>query len=449
MKITVTAAFQNDPLAFHFAQALGGDNEMDVMMEVVANGGNQMDIINGQEDQRAINDEYEEILIDHFNNALMDPYNVEDDDNKLVRVFERAIADELEIATRSRRFRERRFIQRSLRDASNPFDMDPESFRRLYRLWPRVALNLVDMLRDTLLEDAQTKIPVHLQVLITLRFLAEGGFQNGVGQDYRHPVSQSRASYLINRVVRAINHFRDEWIVFPTSTESRLEAQAEFLRIIRIPGIIAAVDGFTIRLRRPHDHPEAFWHYREGTSVNVQLVCNARGVIIALRVCPGSNNDQHNWLYSETRDHMLALRGDENICRDEGFYYVLGDSGYASSAVLLTPIENAAENTPESLYTQEHCRARCIVERTIGAVNGVFLACSRSRKLYYRPETVAEIVTACAILHNFRKAHGMPNFIPPRREQHEEDDEYQYHAPNEEIYAGEAERQFIIDHLYT
>ena len=83
-----------------------------------------------------------------------------------------------------------------------------------------------------------------------------------------------------------------------------------------------------------------------------------------------------------------------------------GDSGYTPSPILLTPIVNAGQGTPEADYTYEFVRTRCLVEQTFGIMTGLFLSIKRARKLYYAPEVVSKIITACAILHNFRLMNG-------------------------------------------
>lgn len=40
----------------------------------------------------------------------------------------------------------------------------------------------------------------------------------------------------------------------------------------RIPGIIGVVDGFLVSFRRSSEHEEAFFNYRVGSSMNVQIV---------------------------------------------------------------------------------------------------------------------------------------------------------------------------------
>ncbi|KAJ8674476.1 hypothetical protein QAD02_005738 [Eretmocerus hayati] len=345
------------------------------------------------DDQSVLVDQYEDVLAQYFDDALLIENGLEH--HPLQDYLDEVIADEEELQMRRLRFMDARITRRLLRDYSNAFQMDPESFRKLYRLWSEPARILVELLRAPLAVNRHTKIPTHLQVLITLLFLAEGGFQKGVGQDYNHPVSQSRVSYIMNRVIQAILTLQDDWIKFPSDRASRLRAQAEFLTVIRISGILAAIDGFLIRLKRPREFPEAYWNYKDGSAVNVLLVCRF----------PGSNNDQNNWLYSELRDVMLGMKANAQITEDEGECRLLADSGYAASTVLLTLVENAPDDSPEAAYTAEHARAR------------------------------------------------MPNFeLTVGRENGAEDDlEYDdlELVMDEALYEGLAERQFLIDLMYT
>ncbi|KAJ8671784.1 hypothetical protein QAD02_003043 [Eretmocerus hayati] len=390
-----------------------------------------------------VDEEEDDELEDFLANVFGEQAN--DEEVGLAQLLDDLIMDAEAQEVRRARFLQTRIIRKTLRDISNPFEMDPQCFRRLYRLWPVVAMRLVDALNDQLDINKQTKIPNHLQVLTTLRFLAECGFQEDVGQDYNHPMCQSRVSYITNRVVNAILLQKNRWIQFPSDRQSRLQTQAEFQGTTRLTGILRLVDGFLVRMGRPHLHEEAYYNYREGPSVNVQLVCNARGVILAIRIVPGSNNDMHNWNSSEVRELLLALRRNAAIVEDEGYHYVLGDGGYTPSVVLLTPIQNAPVISPEWVYTREHCRTRCMVECTIGAVSGVFMASSRSRKLYYSPEKDAEIVTASAILHNFKRAHGMGDW---EDRQVANPDEYVEHVIDENYHAGLRELDIILEALY-
>ena len=84
-----------------------------------------------------------------------------------------------------------------------------------------VTLRLIQLLENRLQGSRNTAIPVHIKVLITLRFLAEGSLQKGVSQDFNHPVSQSTVSRSINTVIDAILDLGDEFIQFPRTRQQR------------------------------------------------------------------------------------------------------------------------------------------------------------------------------------------------------------------------------------
>ena len=83
------------------------------------------------------------------------------------------------------------------------------------RMTPIVALRLIAFVRDRIIMEKSFAIPVHIQVLITLRFLAPRSFQRSLSQDFEHPVGQSTASRCIARVPNAINGLADMFVQFP------------------------------------------------------------------------------------------------------------------------------------------------------------------------------------------------------------------------------------------
>lgn len=77
------------------------------------------------------------------------------------------------------------------------------------------------MLEPRLIGDSSTSIPVHLKVLITLRLMAEGGYQKGLCRELNHPVAQSTVSKCILKVQEAILHLRYIAVRFPTNHQNR------------------------------------------------------------------------------------------------------------------------------------------------------------------------------------------------------------------------------------
>ncbi|XP_031779801.1 putative nuclease HARBI1 [Nasonia vitripennis] len=257
----------------------------------------------------------------------------------------------------------------------------------MFRMPPHVVMILIDLLQDRMHHERHS-IPIHLVVLSMLRFFAEGSFQKGFSNKYRHPMGQATASRYLDTFLQAILQLTPQFIQFPTSQQERQQISAQFQRTIRIPGVIGLVDGFIVCMKRPSENEEAFFNYRHGPGMNVQIIADCNYLIRGIRIIPGSNNDQFNWNFSQAREYMEYLRNNPEIVQNEGLYYILGDSGYARSSTLLTPILDAPEGTPAHVYTEEHVHTRCKVEQTIGIFTGTWKVISRSRKLYYRPRKV-------------------------------------------------------------
>ncbi|KAJ8671783.1 hypothetical protein QAD02_003042 [Eretmocerus hayati] len=369
------------------------------------------------------------------------------DDEGLAEFVERMMDDFEEIERRRRQVMRLKVLREFLRLISDPFDMHPIQFRKLYRLTPTLARDLVEMLRDELNHNRTTRVTEELQVLITLRFLATGSFQRGTGQDFHHPVCQSLVSKILAKVLYAICTFGEQFIFLPRTPEERFQTQYAFRNLIRIPGILGLIDGFLVKMKRPVEHEEAYVNYAHGCSVNVQVVVNAEGRIMSIRIIPGSNNDQGNYNNSRFRQYLEALRANLEIVEREGYFYVLGDAGYRASRVLLTPIENAPEGSPEWVYTREHSTTRSKVERTIGALSGVWFAANKARVLYYAPEKVATIITTAAILHNIRIMNGV-GYENERQAAQPVWDELVVGEIDANYEAGLAERELLLDLLY-
>lgn len=121
-------------------------------------------------------------------------------------------------------FLERRRIQMirktEIRDSSDLFMIGEDNFRKLYRMTPVLAIQFIELLRPSL-RDHPSGIQPHIQVLLVLRFLAEGGYQKGVSNDYNHPMAQPTFSRYLHSVITAINRLADEYIKFPETQQER------------------------------------------------------------------------------------------------------------------------------------------------------------------------------------------------------------------------------------
>lgn len=76
----------------------------------------------------------------------------------------------------------------------------------------------------------------------------------------------------------------------------------------------------------------------------------------------GASHDSFIWNNSQIKHFM-----ETNLDPAEQAW-LLGDSGYPLSKILMTPFANPLAGTPESRFNQAHMRARNIVERTFGVL---------------------------------------------------------------------------------
>ena len=95
------------------------------------------------------------------------------------------------------------------------------------------------------------------------------------------------------------------------------------------------------------------------------------------------------------------------------YVYFAGDSGYTQSPYLLTPINEAQEDTPAFAYSQVIRRTRCRVEQLFGIWKEVLRCLNSERILHYGPDFAAQIIRASAVIYNFLRHHGMPMPVPP------------------------------------
>lgn len=219
-----------------------------------------------------------------------------------------------------------------------------------------------------------------------------------------------------------------------------------------ILGIIGAIDCTVVKILRPPVNEEAFYNHEHKHSLNVQAICGADRYVYSLRICPGSNNDQSIWKFSDSRHYLRTLRQDPVV---ERHYYIWGDSGYSPSPVLLTPIRNAQPGSADYRYTREFGRTRCVVELLFGDLSNIFICSSRRRVLYYLPEKAAKIILSVAVLHDFRLRNGIrPDLhIQPNIRQHQlpvqDNAEYMEGMITRRILINRYYNAWFVTHLYA
>uniref|UniRef100_A0A3B4Y3T8 DDE Tnp4 domain-containing protein n=1 Tax=Seriola lalandi dorsalis TaxID=1841481 RepID=A0A3B4Y3T8_SERLL len=215
-------------------------------------------------------------------------------------------------------------------------------------------------------------VPAVAKLLATLHFLVSGSFQRTV---------------TISSVLNAMCRRMGRYIQFPRTQDTLNETKHGFYAVAGFPKIIGAIDCTHVQLVPPSDREHIYRNRKHTHSLNVQVVCDSKGIITnVVAKYPGSVDDsfilRNSALFSNLRDAMKNMKVVHVL--------LLGDS--------------------EHRYNQAHISTRNIVERTFGVLKSWFRCLDRTGgALLYSPQKVAQITIVCCILHNIAKRHGIDN----------------------------------------
>ena len=113
-------------------------------------------------------------------------------------------------------------------------------------------------------------------MLITLRFLASGSFQQVTG-DSVAGLDKSTVSRIVRRVTLALSRSVDQFIRFPQTQEERDNAKQGFYNIANFPCAIGCIDATHIRIIAPTENEWDFVNRKRYHSINVQGICDHKG----------------------------------------------------------------------------------------------------------------------------------------------------------------------------
>ncbi|KAK0139210.1 putative nuclease HARBI1 [Merluccius polli] len=133
-------------------------------------------------------------------------------------------------------------------------------------------------------------LPVPIQVLTTLGFLATGSFQRELAD--RSGMSQGALSRAIAAVLNGIIRISARYIRFPYDAVNQVHIKAQFAEIAGFPNVIGAIDCTHIAIKAPSEGEYAHVNRKHFHSLNVQIICDAqmRLTNIVAR-WPGSTHD--------------------------------------------------------------------------------------------------------------------------------------------------------------
>ena len=129
-----------------------------------------------------------------------------------------------------------------------------------------------------------------LKILVGLRYLATGSFQNVVADTIR--ISQPTVSRTFSSFLNSIQRLSPRLIKWPTQME-QTATRNHFFENFTLPNVVGCIDCTHIQIRAPEQEEEAAYVNRMSYhSINVQAVCDENSIFINLVANkPGSFHD--------------------------------------------------------------------------------------------------------------------------------------------------------------
>lgn len=149
--------------------------------------------------------------------------------------------------------------------SSNDFE-----YHTLYRFTENNVSWLADHFLDTKTETRGGALTSKQRMEITLRYLANPGFQTGIAKEMG--VHRSTISKTIMSTLKKISEKGDQWIVFPHTKEEINRAKIAWANKKGFPCTIGAIDCTHVKVHlRNAEFRDEFINRKGYTSINVQV----------------------------------------------------------------------------------------------------------------------------------------------------------------------------------
>ncbi|XP_038661682.1 putative nuclease HARBI1, partial [Scyliorhinus canicula] len=233
-------------------------------------------------------------------------------------------------------------------------------------------------------------LPVSIKVTVALNFYATGSFQAPTGD--LSGISQASVHRCIRAVTDALYAIADRYIHFPMDQANQDARAVGFSAMAGFPMVQGLIDGMHVAVRPPAEDRAVFTNRKGTYSVNTQVVCDHRMII--MHVCarfPGSVHDS----YVLSQSNIPGMfEGRHRRMRG----WLLGDRGYPLRTWLMTPVRRPQTNADNG-YNDAHAATRGLIERCFGILKSRFRCLDISGwALQYPPDRIGRIIVVCCAL---------------------------------------------------
>ena len=137
-----------------------------------------------------------------------------------------------------------------------------KDFRLSKKAFTFLLNEVIDKMNPTVLS---TSVPPIIKLAATLRFFAEGGYQEGTGSDFLLGLAQPTLSKILKEMINLLETtICPEWIKLEMTENAKDEAKLWFFEKTGFPGVIGCVDGTHIKIIAPKKELQHLYYNRKG-----------------------------------------------------------------------------------------------------------------------------------------------------------------------------------------
>ncbi|WCJ38243.1 hypothetical protein M5689_019315 [Euphorbia peplus] len=287
---------------------------------------------------------------------------------------------------------------------------DPQDFRELHRMYPDAFLKLCTIIREkTLLED--TRYMCVEEIVAT--FLLVVGHNDRYCNVRQRCRSHFATSQNFNKTLKALNTIAPEMMVKPSiGIPAKIRESTRFNPFFK--DCIGAIDGTHIPAMVQVQDVSSYRNRHGFQSQNVLAACNFD--LQFMYVLSGWEGSAHD---SKLLNDALSRRN--RLVVPQGKYFLV-DCGFANRRQFLAPLRGVRYHLKDfgghgrhprnasELFNLRHASLRNVIERIFGIFKSRFTIFKTAPPFPF--QTQAELVLACAGLHNFLRKECRSDEFP-------------------------------------
>ncbi|XP_053592986.1 uncharacterized protein LOC128667346 [Microplitis demolitor] len=272
-----------------------------------------------------------------------------------------------------------------------------KQFQHHFRMTPETFESFLQKLHSIIPHDfrsGHTELPLEEQAMILIWYL--GNCESFRSVANRFDISKSTCWEVLyrtcNRVLQ-MNQYHNI-LCWPSQTRAR-EIIDGFRRINNFPGIIGAIDGSHIPIKKPSEYGNSYINRKSFASVLLQGVCDHNKLFIDVYAGqPGSIHDAT--LFKKSDLYERIQRNEVNFPDNS---HMIGDLAYPLCSYLLVGFKNTRILTQQEInYNYKLSKQRVVIENAFALLKGRF------RRLLIvetvRLDLIALLIVTACILHN-------------------------------------------------